>query len=259
MFFFSFVLLSSSAKIEQIVFNVLDGNTVMDTQTIKGNDQAFLTLTENQTLSVDIKSNIKQQPQTAFYVFENLSHAISGNINFKSSLDFLIKPNQLKSLYKHAGIYSLKMTIHVKDDDPIMREIAKVDFIANGEVVDNWTDVEWDFQEPHKDPKDKIIQSFKYVMYIPLGILILLLLLNGCNLGYFPHNPIYALFSLAFVVAFGAFLYYFLVFWREIHFEDMLKQLCVIIPVLLVLLRFALVGRAKMVDKYAQPQKVKTD
>ena len=137
------------------------------------------------------------------------------------------------------------------------REIGTVDFIANGEVVDNWTDVEWDFQQPHKDPADSLINLFSMLMYAPLVILVLLLLVNGINCGYFPHNPIYALFSLAFVGAFGAFLYYFLIFWREIHFEDMLKQLCLILPVLGILLFFALQGRAKMVDRYAQ--KVKSD
>lgn len=262
--FFSLALLSASLKIDEFALSVLDDDDGVVSQVmIREKSEETISLTENQTLTCKAKSSLDHAPVHAFYVLENGPYSLTGEMVFKNELSFRIKPKQLEQLYKHSALYSLKVSILVKDEDPIMKEIAKVQFTANGEVRDNFTDVEWDFQEPHKQPAAIVVKSLTFAMFVPLLVLLVLLCINGCNCGYFPHNFFDAIFSLTFVGALGAFFYYFIVFWRSINFEEMLKQLCIIIPALGLLLRLALSGRAKMVDRREaekeKAEKAKTD
>ena len=145
-------------------------------------------------------------------------------------------------------------------DSPLFWNVAKVNFVANGEVFDNFTDVEWDFQPPKQTPKVIVTQVFNILMFVPFLILVVLLLINGINCGYFPRNFFYAILSLAFVVAFGGFLAFFVYFWKYIHFEDMIKYTFIALLILGVLLHFALIGRNKEVQKnVVQEQKPKTE
>lgn len=210
-----------------------------------------ISCTENETLSFFISTNIKSKPSDSVISIENGIHSISSVMTHKNSqLQATFSPNQLGHLNKHSAVYSVKILIYDSGmDKPLLEEIAKLDFTATGEDVDNFTDVEWDFQPPHPKLGSFKVKIFNVLACVPFGIFILLFFLNGINFGYFPRHFFDAIFSLVFVVSLGAFFVFFIYFWRKIHFEDMIKYLCFIVPVLGLLLRRALIGRAKMVNE----------
>ncbi|EAY22711.1 hypothetical protein TVAG_476400 [Trichomonas vaginalis G3] len=248
-----------AAEISAIKFIKYDDNVENMTLDAKPNQVVSLDLTENQTLIAKLEG-LKGEAKHAFYVLEQGTYSIVENLQSKGTYAAKLNPRALAGLYKHPGEYSLKVSITYEGEKPIMTEIAKINFIANGEVIDNFTDVEWDFQKPHEQPGAFLVFVFEVASFVPIFILLVLLLINGCNFGYFPRNFFDAIFSITFVVAFGGFLYYFIYFWKHIHFEEMLKQLCVIFPALLILLRLALIGRAKMVARdVPAEEKVKTE
>lgn len=248
-----------SAEITKIKFIKYEDDAEIMNLEKKGNEVASFNMTENQTVHATIVGP-KTAAKNAFWVLEQGTYSIVDTLSPKTNYVAKLNPRILTGLYKHPGVYSLKVSISYEGETPIMKEIAKIDFIANGEVFDNFTDVEWDFQKPHAQPGRFIVHVFKLVSFAPIGVLIILLLINGCNCGYFPRNFFDAIFSITFVAAFGVFLYYFIIFWKTIHFEQMLLQLCIIFPSLLILLRLALRGRAKMAARDNQAvEKTKTE
>ena len=213
-------------------------------------------ITENETLSLSLRTTLKSAPKHHVVSLEHGMHTIAATMQWKNgNLEASFTPTKLKKLFKHSEDYSLNMFVADPSlGKPFSWTVGIVAFTANNEVVDNFTDVEWDFQPPHPTPSPFLTHIFNLLMLGPFGILIILLLVNGINFGYFPHNFIDAIFSMAFVACLGAFFYYFIVFWKSIHFEDMMRSLIPIVLVLGFLLRRALIGRAKMVARYAKTQ-----
>lgn len=244
----------ANSDLKSAVIRVSNGTNVLFLEKLEQEKQTHFSMTENNTLSVTLMTKYNKAPKSHTLVLEQGIYSIASAMQFKSgNLSLALTKIKLQKLYKHSGEYTL--SVLVLDNDmtkPLIWKLGTVDFQANGEVFDNFTDVEWDFQAPKPQPKEIIIKFFTLVQFAPLGIALILLLINGCNCGYFPHNFIDAIVSILFVVSLGAFFVFYVYFWKYIHFEDMLKYLCVAFLVLGVLLRGALVGRAKMVARYAK-------
>lgn len=257
-----FLHVAPAARIGELTMKVHTGSTVAELRTLKAGETAELDLSENQTLSLALETNFAAAPKNSVAVLESGAHAVTSPFNYRSgSLTLAFTPTKLRRLYKHSGMYDLRLMVSDSAmDAPLFWSVAKVNFIANNEVVDNYTDVEWDFQPPKATPKAAVTRIFSALMFVPFLLLIVLLLANGVNCGYFPHNIFYAAMSLAFVAALGGFLAFFVYFWRYIHFEDMLRYMLGAMLILGVLLRFALVGRSKEVQKHVvQTEKPKTE
>ncbi|KAH0786355.1 dolichyl-diphosphooligosaccharide--protein glycosyltransferase subunit 2 [Histomonas meleagridis] len=248
--FFTYIL-SKPYVIEGLSLTVQQGSTTVEKKELGVGETTSFDLTENQTLSLKLQTQFKSTPKNQVCVLELGVHSVTSVFNFRNGfLTLSFTPKKLQKLYKHSGVYDLKLMINDKVlDSPFFWNIAKVNFIANNEVVDNFTDVEWDFQPPKPTPKPIITQLFTIMMIGAFVILIILLFVNGINCGYFPHNFVDAILSLAFVVSLGAFFVFFVYFWKYITFVDMLKYILCAFVVLGTLLRFALVGRNKMVQK----------
>jgi hypothetical protein len=137
---------------------------------------------------------------------------------------------------------------------PLFWSVARVDYETWGEVVDNFADTEWDFEPPPKTPSPLLTKVFSTVMFIPFGLLLILLVRNGINFGDFPRAPFDALVSLALVAGLGAFFPFFHHFWKHITFEKMCVYVLAFIAALAQLLRGPLKGRAKMVARDAKPK-----
>jgi len=251
----------SSKIIQSLNLKVTEGGrTVFEKDIIPGNI-VETAMNESSTLTGTISGDFSKSMKYQNFALENGAYSITGSMTYRNNkLSFVINPAKLEKLYKHAGIYNLRIVIHDQSlDEPLIWTVAKIDYKAIGEDKDNFTDVEWDFQPAKKQPKEITIKVFTYATYLPLAVLVILLLKNGFNLGYFPRS-LEALPSLAFIAGFGGFLYYFIIFWKQITFEEMLLKLCMIIPILAILLRYALIGRSKMVLKNQKTEnKVKTE
>jgi hypothetical protein len=212
------------------------------------------TLNENFTLSLSLAGPFTSAPKHHVVVLESGIYSVSVPFIFKSpALTASLPPVKLRKLYKHSGTYNLRIMVSDRSlQAPLLWHAGIVAYEANGEVVDNFTDVEWDFEPPPKTPGRFLTQVFSLLMFVPFGILLILLLINGVNCGYFPNSFFGAIVSLSFVAGLGAFFAFFVYFWKYVTFEDMFKYLLVILPGLGILLRGALGGRAKMVAKYAR-------
>lgn len=257
--FFIFSVFSAQGFFENLQIKVKQGNFVVSEQDLSVRESTTVNLSENETLSLTLPTKFNAAPKHTACTLELGAHSLSLPFQFsnKKELALSFTPLKLNRLYKHSGNYSLSLLVADKQlENPFIWKVGTVNFIANNEVVDNFTDVEWDFQPPPQTPKPIITQVFSLLMLVPFFILIILLLVNGINFGYFPHNFIDAIFSLAFVVAVGAFFFYFYIFWKQIHFEDMIKSLVPISLVLGFLLRRALIGRKKMA---VQSEKIKEE
>lgn len=257
--FLIFSVFSAQGLIGKLQIKIKQGNFVSSETELDIGETTNLNLSENETLSLTLSTKFTTAPKHTACSLELGPHSLSFSFQFVNSkaLQLSFTPPKLKRLYKHSGNYSLSLLVADKQlENPLIWKVGTVNFIANNEVVDNFTDVEWDFQPPPVTPKPIITKVFSLLMLAPFALLIILLLANGINFGYFPHNFIDAIFSLAFVVGVGAFFYYFYIFWKQIHFEDMIKSLVPISLVLGFLLRRALIGRKKMV---IQSQKVKEE
>ncbi|OHT03158.1 hypothetical protein TRFO_06832 [Tritrichomonas foetus] len=246
--------LSANKLIGSLTVSTQEGKFVINSNDLEPGQTTDIELTENQTLALSLETTLKKAPKHSACTLELGMHSIASTFSYTNGkLQLKFTPLRLAKLYKHSGKYSL--SILVADDQlekPFLWNVGTVNFIANNEVVDNFTDVEWDFQPPPATPPAIITYVFTLLMFAPFALLLILLLVNGINCGYFPRNFIDAIFSLAFVGCLGAFFYYFVVFWKSIHFEDMLKSLIPISVVLGVLLRRALIGRAKMVARHEE-------
>jgi hypothetical protein len=209
-------------------------------------------LDENHTLSLTVASTFTSAPKHHVVALESGPYSVSTVLNFKGgALSIALTSAKLRKLYKHSGKYNLRLAIaDPLLEAPILWHVAVVDYIALGEVVDNFTDVEWDFTPPPKTPNPLLTTIFTYLMFVPLVVLLGLLLANGVNCGYFPRSFFDAIVSLAFVAGLGAFFAFFVYFWRYVTFEEMFKYLLGIVPLLGILLRGALGGRAKMAARY---------
>jgi hypothetical protein len=239
------------SSVSKINIQVLNKSDVVADKNIKIDETIPLDLNENFTLSLTITTTFKSAPKYCVTTLQSGSYSVSFPMNFKDyKLTLAFTPQKLKKLYKKAATYDLEVIISDSSLDlPIFLKPAIVNYITDGEVKDNWTDVEWDFQPKPKTPQKIVVYVFSIVIFIPFAILIFLCTLNGVNFGYFPDSVIDAVLSLAFVVGLGAFLVFFVYFWKALTFEEMFKRLLVILPVLGVLLRCAMIGRAKMVAK----------
>lgn len=238
----------AQAKISSVSLNVLNKSQLLFSETLKPKESTTFELNENFTLKVEVKTTFKKAPKSHVIVMECGQYSVSYPMTFRDTkLSFNFLPNKLARLYKHSEKYNLRMMIADPSlDAPLFWDLAKVDFIANGEVVDNFTDVEWDFNPPEKTPSAFVTKMFTMALLAPCALLVILLLKNGINFGYFPRNFIDAIVSLMFVAGLGGFFLFFVYFWKYVHFEDMFKYLLMIVPVLALLLRGALIGRAKM-------------
>jgi ABC-type microcin C transport system permease subunit YejB len=86
-------------------------------------------------------------------------------------------------------------------------------------------------------------------MFVPFAILVVMLVANGSNFGYFPRVPLDVLVSIAVVAGLGAF---FVHFWLHVTFEQMCVYVLAFVAALGSLLRGTLKGRAKMVARDAR-------
>lgn len=219
------------------------------TQTIKQDINkkiSNLRISENHTMTIRLFSDSNGANMSNYWSIFNSFYSISGLFTLSDkSMTTTIRPRGFEKLYKHSGIYNLEVMVSSSDTASVY-DIGTIDFYANGEVMDNWTDVEWDFQVPVKQPRKSIIYLFTLLSYLPLVALIVLLSWNDFNFGYHP-STYHAVFTDGFTILFGYLLYRFYVFWRSINFEDFIAELSMIVPILLVFLHFALKGRAMMV------------
>ena len=211
-------------------------------------EKPTITCTENQSLSFSIQTNLTTRPKNSIITMRLGVHEISGLMEFTApNLRFQFTPQKFFELYKHSGIYTVT-ALYCNSPPPVKYDLAYVNFQANNEVVDNFTDVEWDFQPPHPRISGSKVYLFNILAFVPICFLIFLYFLNGINFDYFPNNLFDSICSLAFIISLALFFAYFIIFWKKIHFEDMLKSLCFIVPILGILLRGALRGRKRMVE-----------
>lgn len=260
MFLFLLSVFSTQSSIGPLKIIIKKGSFVAWDEKLSLGETTSFNLTENETLSLSLATDFAEAPSYTSCVLELGSHAVTSTFKYQKSKSLVadFTPIKLKKLYKHSGKYQLSLLVSDQSSEkPFTWKIGTVDFIANNEVVDNFTDVEWDFQPPPATPKLLITETFNLLMLLPFAILIILLLINGINCGYFPRNFIDAIFSLAFVVCLGAFFGYFYIFWKDIYFEDMIKSLVPISLVLGFLLRRALIGRKKMIVRSSQREDAK--
>jgi hypothetical protein len=243
------------ASITLLTLEVLNQSQRILSHKLNPGAPAFpFSLNENHTLALYLKSNFSSSPKHAIMAIESGVYSVTYPFVFKDRiLSIVLAPPKLRKLHKHSGKYNLRIV--VSDSlmaQPVIWHAGIVGYEANGEVVDNFTDVEWDFTPPPKTPNPMLTEVFTWLTLVPFVILLVLLLVNGVNCGYFPRGFVDAIFSLAFVAALGAFFAFFLYFWKYLTFEDMCKCLLGIAPVLGILLRGALGARAKMVAKDAK-------
>ena len=240
----------ATAQLSSLQLDVTDQTETVFTTQLKPGETAKLDLNENHTFKLDLATTFLAAPKSHVVVFEAGAHSVSFPMSFRQGhLSIVFTPLKLRRLYKHPGLYNVRvMVADPAMERPMFWHVAVVNYITENEVVDNFTDVEWDFQPPAKTPSAFLTRLFTLIMVVPFFVLIVLLLANGLNCGYFPRS-VEALFSMLFTVALGAFFAFFVYFWRYVTFEEMFKYLLVIVPVLGLLLRGALVGRAKMAVK----------
>ena len=247
----------SSEEIIKVIAKVKQGNDEVYSRSYQLGEKPTINCTENQTLVFSIKTSLKTKPKDRLIAMRLGIYEISGNMEFSApNLYFAFTPQKLARLYKHSGKYSVTALYYADDFPvPVKSDLAYVNFQANNEVFDNFTDVEWDFQPPHPRIGAFKVKIFNILACFPIVFLVILLLLNGINFGYFPRNFFDAICSLAFIFSLGSFFAFFIYFWKNIHFEDMLKYLCLIVPVLGILLRGALRGRANMINNDVHQKK----
>ena len=240
-----------STALSSLSLQVVHGSDIVYQAKLNLGEKTAFDLNENHTLRVQLETRFESAPKSHVIVFEQGTHSVSFPFNFRQGqMTFAFAPSKLKKLYKHGGPYSLRLMVADPSmEHPVFWTVADVNYITENEVVDNFTDVEWDFQPAPRTPPPLVTKVFTILMIVPFVILIFLLLVNGCNLGYFPKSFFDAIASLLFVIALGCFFVFFVYFWRALTFETMFKYLLVIVPVLGLLLRRALIGRAKMAIK----------
>jgi hypothetical protein len=245
-----------AVEIRHLHIHVTDGsNSILDRKIEVGEKVSF-ELNENWTLSLDLTTTFLSQPRSQVVAIESGVFSVSSPLNFKNGhLTFSFTPAKLRKLYKHSDVYNLKiMVADHRLDSPLFWWVGRIDYTTWGEVVENFTDTEWDFEPPPKTPSPLLTKVFTGLMVVPFAILLLLLGVNGINFGYFPNSPIDALISLVFVAGLGFFFAFFVHFWKYVTFEKMCVYLLGFIAALGPLLRGALRGRAKMVARDAHPK-----
>ena len=242
--------LCATPTVSSLSLRVANSSSTEFSAQLKPGDATAFDLNENHTLHVELATTFTAPPKVHVVALECGSYSVSFPFTFRQGkLSIAFTPLKLRKLYKHAEVYNLRLLVSDPQlKAPLFWDVAKVTYITDGEVVDNYEDVEWDFQPPVKTPSGFVVRVFTLIMFVPFAVLLVLLLANGCNCGYFPRS-IEAVISLAFVAGLGAFFAFFIYFWRYVTFEEMFKYLLVIVPVLGILLRGALVGRAKMAVK----------
>ena len=252
---FILFILGAEFQIGSLTATVKFNGTVISTESISYPSKISTVLNENQTMEILVQTTFDKKPFHSVFLMENSVYHISSPFMFrKPNLQILLNPTTLSKLYKHSGKYSMSMMVADPSlNEPFAWDFGDVEFSANGEVVDNFTDTEWDFQKEGARPKVTITLAFTGLMILPLIVLVVLLFSNKCNCGYFPRS-FDAFFTLVFIASLGALYYLFFVFWKRINFIDMLKYLCIVLPLMGISLRRALIGRAKMAAR-----KPKTD
>jgi hypothetical protein len=244
----------NAAQIRDLHIQVAGAPTsTVDRKLMVGENFSF-TLNENWTLSLDLTTTFPTSPQHHVVSLSSGVFSVSSPLNFKSGhLTLALTPVRLRKLYKHSAVYDLRLMVaDHRLAAPLFWSVARVDYETWGEVVDNFTDTEWDFEPPPKTPSPLLTNVFSALMFVPFGLLLVLLVRNGINFGYFPRAPFDALVSLAFVAGLGAFFAFFHHFWKHVTFEKMCVYVLAFIAGLAPLLRGALKGRAKMVASDAK-------
>jgi hypothetical protein len=252
---------SDASPISKLSIQILDGSKTVSEADLAPPERTSLALNENLTLQLVLATTFRAAPKHQVCVLESGVYSVSSPFSFKErKLSLALHPSKLRKLYKHAAVYNLRIAISDSAlSEPFLWEVGTINYETWGEVFDNFSDVEWDFQPDPKTPNALLTFVFTLVMFVPFGVFLLLLLLNGVNCGYFPRSPFDAIVSLAFVIGLGGFFGFFVYFWKFVTFEEMCKDLLVIVPVLGLLLRGALVGRAKMEASHSDQKQVKVD
>jgi hypothetical protein len=118
-------------------------------------------------------------------VFESGIYSVSLSFAYKDKKLLLgLVCSNLHKLYKHPGVYNVKIAIADSSrSNPYLWDVGTPKYETWGEVFDNLTHVEWDFQPDGKTPNPFLTFVFTCVMFVPFGIFLLLLLLNGFNCG----------------------------------------------------------------------------
>jgi hypothetical protein len=250
------VVAEDAVEIRDLYLQVVGPNSsLLDKHLTVGENLSFA-LNENWTLSLDLTTTFLTQPKHQIVALESGVFSVSFLLNFKNGhLTYALAPLKLKKLYKHSGVYNLRIMISDRRlKAPLFWHVGTVEYETWGEVVDNFTDTEWDFEPPPKTPNQLLTRVFTGLMFVPFVILLMLLGINGINFGYFPTSPLDALISLAFVIGLAAFFAFFVHFWKYITFEKMCVYVLAFIVALAPFLRGALTGRAKMVARDDNPK-----
>ena len=202
-----------------------------------------VTLTENDTLTVSLATNIETPPESHVIVLESGVHSASFPFTFKSgTLTFSFSPKRLRRLRGHSGVYNLKMMLAWSNSEPIFWNIARVNFLSDG--TEDVAGVDDDFDDSDEDANSRM----SMVLAVVTGIVFVASAAAVCsgNCGYFPHTMTDAGVSLCFVVSLGIFLVLLFYFGRFLTSVQLGMFLVISIPVLGLLLRQALTVRTKM-------------
>jgi hypothetical protein len=247
-------------SISKLSIEILNNSKVVHSVKLSPPEATSLSLNENLTLQLALTTTFRSIPKHHVCVIESGIYSVSSPFSYKDKqLTIAFAPSKLRKLYKHAAVYNLRLAVADPSlPAPLFWNVGTIDYETWGEVFDNFTDVDWDFQPDPKTPNPFLTFVFTLVMFVPFGIFLLLLLLNGVNCGYFPRSLLDAGVSLAFVICLGGFFAFFVYFWKFLTFEEMCRDLLGIVPVLGVLLRGALVVRAKL-ERRSNVKEVKVE
>jgi hypothetical protein len=223
------------------------GDTTVEKKLNIGENMPF-GLNDNWTLSLDFAKIFQTSPKHHVVALESGVFSVSSALNFKAEyLTLALAPTRL---HKHSAVYDLRLIVaDQRVAAPLFWSVARVEYETWGEFVKTFADTEWDFEPPPKTPSPLLTKVFTGLMFVPFAVLVVMLVANGINFGYFPRAPLDVLVSITFVAGLGAF---FVHFWLHVTFEQMCVYVLVFVATLGPLLRGALKRGSKMVARDAR-------